>query len=91
MLFGRIAGWLMVVGGIALFVRYYFDTDSAGTSASGAVNDFFHPDSAARVALSQHSLGDSMSAMMVSGWGASLLLLFGILLVWGCRRPRVRR
>lgn len=84
MLFGRIVGFLLVIGGLYLLLAYHSDwaglgrwTGSGGSWDVGgeSVTDYLG-----------RSLGQSFSALLTSGWTAAALIALGVLLVWACRR-----
>ncbi len=85
MFIGRMAGWIMVLGGLGLLVQYYAVGLTAGPSIPTAVTEMVTAEDG-RLQYLQRSILQALSAMMISGWTAALLIIFGVLLVWGCRR-----
>ena len=90
MLIGRIFGWVMLLSGISLLVRYYNESAEMGRLVPKALSEMSYGANAWVLEIAGRSFLAELSAVMVSGWTAALLILFGILLVWGCRRPKLR-
>jgi hypothetical protein len=89
MVIGRIFGWLMLLSGIGLLVRYYTESAEMGRLVPKVVAEASNGTAAWVGQITQGSFLAKLSAMMLSGWTGALLILFGILLVWGCRRPKL--
>ena len=88
MFFGRIVGWAMVIAGTGLLVRYLTEWESAGRSIPTAFTDLWHGSDLA--SYTTGSAMDKLSSVMLSGPVAALLIIFGIVLVWGCRTGPLR-
>lgn len=91
LLIGRIFGWFMVLVGALLLLRYYSEWSATGHMIPVAMNDLWHSSDNLMLNFMERSVLKRFSAAMVSGWTAALLIIFGVLLVWGCRRGPARR
>jgi len=85
MFLGRILGGFMVLAGVGLLVRYYYQWASAGNDLPVAMTDMWGgTDNLMRDFMAKSAVNQVYHAML-SGWGAALLIILGVLLVWGCR------
>jgi hypothetical protein len=91
LLVGRISGWFMVLGGVFLLVRYFSQWAAAGRLMPVAMSDLWNSSDNLMLTFMEKSVADQFSAAMVSAWTAALLIIFGTLLVWGCRRGPKQR
>lgn len=91
LLTGRILGWLMVLAGIALLASYFGQWIAAGRMIPMTMSDIWEGGDAVTRSFMERSALSQFSAAMLSGWGSSLLIIFGALLIWGCRRGPKRR
>jgi hypothetical protein len=89
MVIGRIFGWLMLLSGIGLLVRYYTQSAEMAQLAPKVVTEMTSGTAGWVRQIVEGTFLAKLSAMMLSGWTGALLILFGILLVWGCRRPKL--
>ena len=89
MFFGRMLGWVMVLAGVGLLVRYFSEWMEAGSAIPMAISDLWSSDRL-MAAYTTGSALDTLTAVMLSGPAAALLIILGILLVWGCRTGPLR-
>jgi hypothetical protein len=90
MFFGRIVGWVMMIAGVGLLARYFGDLLATGGSMRVAISDMWQGTDRLLANYAAGSAMDNVSAVMLSGPVAALLIIFGILLVWGCRTGPLR-
>jgi len=91
LLTGRILGCFMVLFGALLLLRYYSEWAATGHMIPVAMNDLWQGTDNLMLNFMERSVLQRFSAAMLSGWAAALLIIFGALLVWGCRRGPARR
>jgi hypothetical protein len=88
MLIGRIAGWIMVLAGASLLLRYFSEAGETGRFVPVAMSDFWHGADAAMVHFMAGALLDRLYSAMFSTWVGALLIIFGLVLIYGCRENR---
>ncbi len=87
MLFGRMLGWIVVIGGAVLLQRHDSAWAGLGRWTEGAAA--WNVAGEAPLDYIAQSLGESFSAVLFSGRIAPVLILLGVLMAWVCRRgPR---
>jgi hypothetical protein len=82
---GRILGGFMVVAGVGLLVRYFYQWSTTGSVLPVAMSDMWGSSDNLMRDFMAKSAVDQVYQAMLSGWGAALLIILGVLLVWGCR------
>jgi len=88
MLIGRIAGWIMALAGAGLLLRYFSEAGDTGRFFPLAVSDMWRGADDAMLHFMERSMMERLSSAMFSGWTASLLIIFGLVLIYGCREKR---
>jgi hypothetical protein len=86
MLFGRLLGWAMLLGGLALLFFYQGDWSGIVRSAGGAAS--FNLGSDTGLDYMSWALSEEFSEVLDSQWTALTLVILGIMMIWFCRRAK---